>query len=90
MRDTPALFTSTLMAEAVFERASGLCGATVELCAGCVPEMVRPFDWRTRIAGRVDKSLWFARTASEKLSQQMGVGSIEGRGRRPPDSQCEG
>ncbi len=49
-----------------------LRGASVELGAGWVPEMLRRLDWVAKHWGRTDANLKaFTRTPSEQLTQQM-------------------
>ena len=72
MHQPPETFISMLLLDGVFERHPTLRGAAVELGAGWVPEMLRRLDSVTRIYGRVDESVRFARTPSEQLSTQMG------------------
>jgi predicted TIM-barrel fold metal-dependent hydrolase len=72
LHQVPEMFVSMLVLDGVLERHPGLRGAAVELGAGWVPEMLRRLDWVSRIYGRVDESVRFARTPSVQLSQQMG------------------
>ncbi len=72
MHQPPETFVSMLLLDGVFDRHPNLRGASVELGAGWVPEMLRRLDATTRIYGRVDESVRFERTPSEQLTQQMG------------------
>jgi predicted TIM-barrel fold metal-dependent hydrolase len=72
MHQVPETFVSMLLLDGVFERHPGLRGASVELGAGWVPEMLRRLDAITKIYSRVDESVRFDRLPSEQLTQQMG------------------
>jgi predicted TIM-barrel fold metal-dependent hydrolase len=68
----PETFISMMVIEGVFERFPKLRGASVELGAGWVPEMLRRLDWVAKHWGRTDKTLaGFTRRPSEQLTQQM-------------------
>ncbi len=68
----PETFLSMMLIDGVFERHSKLRGASVELGAGWVPEMLHRLDWVAKHWGRSDKNLsGFTRKPSEQLSQQM-------------------
>ncbi len=68
----PETFLSVMVMDGVFERFPGLRGASVELGAGWVPELLRRLDDVTKIYRRVDTNLAaFTRTPSEQLTQQM-------------------
>lgn len=68
----PETFITTMVMDGVFERHRDLRGASVELGAGWVPELLRRLDWVTDMWGRVDTNLQgFTRRPSEQLTQQM-------------------
>lgn len=69
----PETFLSVMLMDGVFERFPNLRGASVELGAGWVPELLRRLDAVCGIYSRVDHNLAsFTRTPSEQLTQQMG------------------
>ena len=69
----PETFITAMVMDGVFERHPGLRGASVELGAGWVPELLRRLDWVCSMWGRVDVNLQrFTRTPSEQLTGQMG------------------
>mgnify|MGYP000223634522 FL=1 len=72
MHQPPETFLSMLVVDGVLDRHPDLRGASVELGAGWVPEMLRRLDSITRIYSRVDESVRFDRKPSEQLTQQMG------------------
>ena len=67
------LFRSTILCvEGVFERHPKLRGASVELGAGWVPELLRRLDWVAKHWGRTDQNLAaFKRPPSQQISEQM-------------------
>ena len=68
----PETFLSMLVIEGIFERFPKLRGASVELGAGWVPQMLQRLDWVAKHWGRTDKNLsGFTRRPSEQLTQQM-------------------
>jgi predicted TIM-barrel fold metal-dependent hydrolase len=68
----PETFISMMVIDGVFERFPRLRGASVELGAGWVPELLNRLDWVARHWGRADKRLGsFSRTPSRQLSEQM-------------------
>ena len=68
----PETFLSMMVIDGVFERHPRLRGASVELGAGWVPEMLVRLDWVAKHWGKADKNLAaFTRKPSEQLSQQM-------------------
>jgi predicted TIM-barrel fold metal-dependent hydrolase len=68
----PETFLSMMLIDGVFERFPKLRGASVELGAGWVPEMLNRLDWVAKHWGRADKNLAaFTRKPSEQLSEQM-------------------
>ncbi len=72
MHQVPETFVSMLLLDGVFERHPTLRGASVELGAAWVPEMLRRLDAVTKIYSRVDESVRFDRLPSEQITQQMG------------------
>lgn len=72
MHQGPETFLTAMLMDGVFERFPNLRGASVELGAGWVPELLRRLDYVTGMYSRVDPNLAaFTRTASEQLTQQM-------------------
>ena len=68
----PETFITAMVMDGVFERHPTLRGASVELGAGWVPELIRRLDWVTAMWGRVDTNLSsFTRTPSEQITAQM-------------------
>ena len=68
----PETFITILCVEGVFERHPKLRGASVELGAGWVPELLRRLDWVAKHWGRTDQNLaGFTRTPSQQITQQM-------------------
>ncbi len=68
----PETFLSMLVIEGIFERFPKLRGASVELGAGWVPEMLRRLDWVAKHWGRTDQTLAsFKRPPSQQLTEQM-------------------
>jgi len=72
MHQPPETFLSMLLVDGVFARHPDLRGASVELGAGWVPELLRRLDSITRIYSKVDEGVRFDRKPSEQLTQQMG------------------
>lgn len=72
LHQPPETFISMLVMDGVFDRHPKLRGASVELGAGWVPEMLRRLDWVAKIYGKVDESVRFDRKPSEQLTDQMG------------------
>ena len=72
LHQPPETFVSMLVLDGVLDRHPRLRGASVELGAGWVPEMLRRLDWVSKIYGKVDESVRFDRKPSEQLTQQMG------------------
>ena len=63
---------SMMILDGVFERYPNLRGASVELGAGWVPEMLDRLDWVVKSWKKVDKNLSsIIRKPSEQISQQM-------------------
>jgi predicted TIM-barrel fold metal-dependent hydrolase len=72
LHEGPETFLSMMVIDGVFERFPALRGASVELGAGWVPELLVRLDWVQRHWGKADKSLAsFRRKPSEQLVQQM-------------------
>jgi predicted TIM-barrel fold metal-dependent hydrolase len=72
MHQGPETFLSMALMDGVFERHPKLRGASVELGAGWVPELLRRLDWVSHIWGRVDESVKsFTRPPSQQLTEQM-------------------
>ena len=68
----PETFLSMMVLDGVFERHPVLRGASVELGAGWVPELLTRLDWVVQHWGRSDANLsGFTRRPSEQLTQQM-------------------
>jgi predicted TIM-barrel fold metal-dependent hydrolase len=68
----PETFISMMVLDGVLHRHPMLRGASVELGAGWVPELLRRLDWVVRHWSRNDEGLQtLARTPSEQLTQQM-------------------
>ena len=72
MHQPPETFLSMLIVDGVLDRHPNLRGASVELGAGWVPELLRRLDSITRIYSRVDESVRFDRKPSEQITEQMG------------------
>jgi len=72
LHQPPETFISMLVMDGVLARHPKLRGASVELGAGWVPEMLRRLDWVAKIYGKVDESVRFDRKPSEQLTDQMG------------------
>jgi uncharacterized protein len=68
----PEAFVSMMVLDGVFERHPNLRGASVELGAGWVPELLRRLDWVVKHWSRNDANLQgLSRTPSEQLAAQM-------------------
>jgi len=68
----PETFITILCVEGVFERHPKLRGASVELGAGWVPELLRRLDWVAKHWGRTDQNLAaFKRPPSQQITDQM-------------------
>ena len=72
LHQAPETFVTMLLLDGVLERNPGLRGASVELGAGWVPEMLRRLDDITKIYGRADESVRFERPPSQQITEQMG------------------
>ena len=72
MHQGPETFISMMVLDGVFERHPKLRGASVELGAGWVPEMLKRLDYVVKTWSRVDKNLSeIKRKPSEQLIEQM-------------------
>jgi len=72
LHEGPEQFITMMVLDGVFERHPGLRGASVELGAGWVPELLRRLDWVVKTWGRTDANLQgWSRTASQQLTEQM-------------------
>jgi predicted TIM-barrel fold metal-dependent hydrolase len=72
MHQGPETFISMMVLDGVFERHPKLRGASVELGAGWVPEMLQRLDYVVKTWNRVDKNLEdIKRKPSEQLKEQM-------------------
>ena len=72
MHQGPETFVSMMVLDGVFERHPELKGASVELGAGWVPEMLQRLDYVVKTWSRVDKNLSeIKRKPSEQLIEQM-------------------
>jgi len=72
MHQGPETFISMMVLDGVFERHPNLRGASVELGAGWVPEMLQRLDYVVKTWNRVDKNLEdIKRKPSEQLKEQM-------------------
>ncbi len=72
MHQGPETFISMMVLDGVFERHPDLRGASVELGAGWVPEMVERLDWVVKSWSRVDKNLSIIkRKPSQQITEQM-------------------
>jgi len=68
----PETFITILCVEGVVERHPKLRGASVELGAGWVPELLRRLDWVAKHWGRTDQNLAaFKRAPSQQITEQM-------------------
>lgn len=72
MHQGPETFISMMVLDGVFEKNPELRGASVELGAGWVPELLERLDWVVKSWSKVDKNLTqIKRKPSEQLTQQM-------------------
>ncbi|HEY1752924.1 MAG TPA: amidohydrolase family protein [Caulobacteraceae bacterium] len=72
LHEGPEQFLSMLVLDGVLERHPTLRGASVELGAGWVPELLRRLDWVVKIWGRTDTSLQgWSRTPSRQIIEQL-------------------
>jgi predicted TIM-barrel fold metal-dependent hydrolase len=71
LHEGPEQFLTMLVLD-VLERHPGLRGASVELGAGWVPELLRRLDWVVKIWSRTDASIQgWSRTPSQAITQQL-------------------
>jgi predicted TIM-barrel fold metal-dependent hydrolase len=72
LHEGPEAFLTMLVLDGVLERHPTLKGASVELGAGWVPELVRRLDWVVKHWSRNDANLQaFTRKPSEQITQQL-------------------
>jgi predicted TIM-barrel fold metal-dependent hydrolase len=72
LHEGPEAFLTMLVLDGVLERHPTLRGASVELGAGWVPELLRRLDWVVKLWGRTDANLQaFTRTPSQQIAQQL-------------------
>ena len=72
MHQGPETFISMMVLDGVFERHPQLKGASIELGAGWVPEMLKRLDYVVKTWSRVDKNLSeIKRKPSEQIIEQM-------------------
>lgn len=72
LHEGPEQFLSMLVIDGVLERHPRLRGASVELGAGWVPELLRRLDWVVKIWGRTDANLQgWSRTPSQAITEQL-------------------
>jgi predicted TIM-barrel fold metal-dependent hydrolase len=72
LHEGPEAFLTMLILDGVLERHPALRGASVELGAGWVPELLRRLDWVVKHWSRNDANLQaLRRTPSEQITQQL-------------------
>jgi uncharacterized protein len=72
LHEGPEAFLTMMVLDGVLERHPGLRGASVELGAGWVPELLRRLDWVVKHWSRNDTNLQgLSRTPSEQITQQL-------------------
>ena len=72
LHEGPEQFLTMMVLDGVLERHPGLRGASVELGAGWVPELLRRLDWVVKHWSRNDENLQrLRRRPSEQISQQL-------------------
>jgi predicted TIM-barrel fold metal-dependent hydrolase len=72
LHEGPEQFLSMLVLDGVLERHPGLRGASVELGAGWVPELLRRLDWVVKIWSRTDANIQgWSRTPSQQITEQL-------------------
>ena len=72
LHEGPEQFLTMLVLDGVLERHPTLRGASVELGAGWVPELLRRLDWVVKIWSRTDTSLQgWSRTPSQAITEQL-------------------
>jgi predicted TIM-barrel fold metal-dependent hydrolase len=72
LHEGPEQFLTMMVLDGVFERHPTLRGASVELGAGWVPELLRRLDWVVKTWARNDANLqgWL-RTPSQQITEQL-------------------
>jgi predicted TIM-barrel fold metal-dependent hydrolase len=72
LHEGPEAFLTMMVLDGVLERHPGLRGASVELGAGWVPELLRRLDWVVKHWSRNDANLQgLSRTPSEQITEQL-------------------
>lgn len=72
LHEGPEAFLTMMVLDGVLERHPGLKGASVELGAGWVPELLRRLDWVVKHWSRNDANLQgLSRVPSEQITQQL-------------------
>lgn len=72
LHEGPEAFLTMMVLDGVLERHPGLRGASVELGAGWVPELLRRLDWVVKHWSRNDANLQgLSRVPSEQITQQL-------------------
>jgi predicted TIM-barrel fold metal-dependent hydrolase len=72
LHEGPEAFLTMLVLDGVLERHPHLRGASVELGAGWVPELLRRLDWVVKHWSRNDANLQgFSRTPSQQITEQL-------------------
>src|SRR5580658_4578784 len=72
LHEGPEAFLTMMVLDGVLERHQGLRGASVELGAGWVPELLRRLDWVVKNWSRTDANLQgFKRTPSQQITDQL-------------------
>jgi len=72
LHEGPEAFLTMMILDGVLERRPALRGASVELGAGWVPELLRRLDWVVKHWSRNDANLQaLRRTPSEQITQQL-------------------
>ena len=72
LHEGPEQFLTMMVLDGVLERHPGLRGASVELGAGWVPELLRRLDWVVKNWSRTDANLQgWSRKASEQITEQL-------------------
>jgi predicted TIM-barrel fold metal-dependent hydrolase len=72
LHEGPEAFLTMMILDGVLERHPALRGASVELGAGWVPELLRRLDWVVKHWSRNDANLQaLRRTPSEQITQQL-------------------
>jgi predicted TIM-barrel fold metal-dependent hydrolase len=72
LHEGPEAFLTMMILDGVLERHPTLRGASVELGAGWVPELLRRLDWVVKHWSRSDANLQrLTRTPSEQITQQL-------------------